>query len=194
MAEGKYQQEYISRSSVIQARLGPYNGIQFAGQPDNKPNQFYSYKIDMVVNQEEMYFMFSFNSTAYEFRCIITPAGSHEFWHMNMPLNSRIHKKKQVVITVTSSISAGLILLALILALYIWSKWKNRSDAERAASNHNNKPRRSSTCNNYTRYLCKKTITKHLKRRRPITTATQHHPKQPQAQLPKQRLQNIKTY
>ncbi|GJY74177.1 putative S-locus glycoprotein domain-containing protein [Tanacetum coccineum] len=54
MAKGKYQQEYISKKSVIQARLGPYNGIQFAGQPNYKPNQFYSYKIDMVVNQKEI--------------------------------------------------------------------------------------------------------------------------------------------
>nr|GEW15428.1 putative S-locus glycoprotein domain-containing protein [Tanacetum cinerariifolium] len=84
MAKGKYQQEYIRRRSIIQARLGPYNGIQFAGQPNYKPNQFYSYKIDMVVNQKEMYFMYSFNSTTYAFRCIITPGGRHEFWHINM--------------------------------------------------------------------------------------------------------------
>ncbi|GKB27569.1 putative S-locus glycoprotein domain-containing protein [Tanacetum coccineum] len=84
MAKGKYQQEYISRKSVIQARLGPYNGIQFAGQPNYKPNQFYSYKIDMVVNQKEMYFMFYFYSTAYAFRCVITPGGRHEFWHINI--------------------------------------------------------------------------------------------------------------
>ncbi|MFS7959476.1 hypothetical protein Hanom_Chr08g00691561 [Helianthus anomalus] len=31
MVKGKYQQFYIRRSSAIETRIGPYNGISFSG-------------------------------------------------------------------------------------------------------------------------------------------------------------------
>ncbi|PWA85225.1 S-locus glycoprotein domain-containing protein [Artemisia annua] len=132
MVKGKYPQDYIKKGPVIQARIGPYNGIQFAGLPNFKPDSYYAYKFYMVVNQKEMYFMISFNSTTYFLRSIATPGGKLEIWHMNtQSLQTNFHSKNNKVIRVTLSIiSAGLVVLGLILTFYAWSKRKKRPDAE----------------------------------------------------------------
>ncbi|KAI3734760.1 hypothetical protein L6452_14238 [Arctium lappa] len=84
MVKGKYPQVYIRKRSVIETRMGPYNGIAFAGQPNYKLNPVYIYKGDMVLNQKEMYFMYTFSSTTLLLRHITTPGGKLEVWHLNM--------------------------------------------------------------------------------------------------------------
>ncbi|KAJ9553629.1 hypothetical protein OSB04_017674 [Centaurea solstitialis] len=84
MVKDKYPQIYIRKSSVIETRIGPYNGIEFAGQPNYKPNPVYVYKVDMVVNEKEMYFLYTYNSTTFSIRFIATPSGKAEIWHLNM--------------------------------------------------------------------------------------------------------------
>ncbi|KAJ9553839.1 hypothetical protein OSB04_017884 [Centaurea solstitialis] len=84
MVKGKYPQIYIRKTSVIETRIGPYNGIEFAGQPNYKPNPVFIYKVDMVINQKEMYFVYTYNSTAFSNRLLATPGGKVEVWHLNM--------------------------------------------------------------------------------------------------------------
>ncbi|GJR90583.1 G-type lectin S-receptor-like serine/threonine-protein kinase [Tanacetum coccineum] len=84
MNKGKYVQAYIMKNSAIDTRIGPYNGIEFAGQPNYKPNPVYVYKVDMVVNDEEMYFELTYNSTTFSLRFIATPDGKLNIWHLNM--------------------------------------------------------------------------------------------------------------
>nr|GEV84566.1 G-type lectin S-receptor-like serine/threonine-protein kinase [Tanacetum cinerariifolium] len=84
MNKGKYVQAYIRKNSAIDTRIGPYNGIEFAGQPNYKPNPVYVYKVDMVVNDEEMYFKLTYNSTTFSLRFIATPDGKLNIWHLNM--------------------------------------------------------------------------------------------------------------
>ncbi|KAJ9553437.1 hypothetical protein OSB04_017482 [Centaurea solstitialis] len=84
MVKGKYPQIYIRKSSVIETRMGPYNGLEFAGQPNYTPNPIYVYKEYMVLNEKEMYLMYTFNSTTLLLRFIATPGGKAEIWHLNM--------------------------------------------------------------------------------------------------------------
>ncbi|KAJ0552882.1 putative protein kinase RLK-Pelle-DLSV family [Helianthus annuus] len=83
MVKGKYQQQYIRKNSVIQSRIAPINGITWAGRPNYKPNPSYIAKYDMILNEDEMYFVFSFKSTFLLIKSIITPGGKHEVWHLN---------------------------------------------------------------------------------------------------------------
>ncbi|KAJ9553841.1 hypothetical protein OSB04_017886 [Centaurea solstitialis] len=84
MSKGKYPQIYIRKSSVTETRIGPYNGIDFAGLPNYKPNPVYVYSEYMVVNEKEMYFMYTFNSTTSFIRFIATPGGKAELWHLTI--------------------------------------------------------------------------------------------------------------
>ncbi|GJU90906.1 putative S-locus glycoprotein domain-containing protein [Tanacetum coccineum] len=84
MVKGKYIQVYIRKSSVIITRIGPYNGIAFAGQPNYKPDPVVLYKLDMVVNQNEMYYMYTSNSTRFWLRMVATPAGKLEVSQLNL--------------------------------------------------------------------------------------------------------------
>nr|XP_043618819.1 G-type lectin S-receptor-like serine/threonine-protein kinase At4g27290 [Erigeron canadensis] len=84
MVKGKYEQVYIRKNSVIQSRVGPYNGVEFAGQPNYKPNPVYVYKIDMLINDREMYFTYTYNSTTFAVTFTVTPTGKLEVWHLNM--------------------------------------------------------------------------------------------------------------
>ncbi|KAJ9553631.1 hypothetical protein OSB04_017676 [Centaurea solstitialis] len=84
MVKGKYQQAYVRNNSVIKTRIGPYNGIEFAGQPNYKPNPVYSYKFDMIVNEKEMFFTYAFNSTTFLSTFIANPVGKLEILHLNL--------------------------------------------------------------------------------------------------------------
>ncbi|KAI3734763.1 hypothetical protein L6452_14241 [Arctium lappa] len=84
MVQGKYQQVYIRKSSMIETRIGPYEGIAFAGQPNFKPNPVFSFKLEMVVNPREMYFLYTSNSNEFQIRQIATPEGKLEIWNLNM--------------------------------------------------------------------------------------------------------------
>ncbi|KAJ9553573.1 hypothetical protein OSB04_017618 [Centaurea solstitialis] len=76
MVKGKYPQQYIRKNSVIESRVGPYNGVAFAGQPPNE--------VEMVFDSKEMYFVYTFNSTGFLLRLIATPAGKIETWQLNL--------------------------------------------------------------------------------------------------------------
>ncbi|KAI3685680.1 hypothetical protein L6452_34936 [Arctium lappa] len=84
MVQVKYQQVYIRKSSMIETRIGPYEGIAFAGEPNFKPNPVFSFKLEMVVNLREMYFVYTSNSNEFQIRQIATPEGKLEIWNLNM--------------------------------------------------------------------------------------------------------------
>ncbi|KAF5794639.1 putative protein kinase RLK-Pelle-DLSV family [Helianthus annuus] len=84
MVKGNYQQVYVWKNSVIETRLGPYNGIAFAGQPSYKSNSVYTSNVDMIVNENEMYFALTFKSPSLLLRLIVTPGGKYEIWHLDM--------------------------------------------------------------------------------------------------------------
>ncbi|KAJ9553840.1 hypothetical protein OSB04_017885 [Centaurea solstitialis] len=84
MVKDKYPQVYIWKSSVTETRIGPYNGMEFAGQPNYTSNEVYVCNSDMVVNEKEMYFVYTFNSTTLLIRFIATPRGKVEVWDLNM--------------------------------------------------------------------------------------------------------------
>ncbi|KAK1415626.1 hypothetical protein QVD17_31409 [Tagetes erecta] len=81
MVKGKYQQVYIMRSTVIQTRIGPFNGISFSGRSLLTPGPSYpSYVGYMVVNENEMYFTTTpKNNTSTDLaRTVLTPSGKRE--------------------------------------------------------------------------------------------------------------------
>ncbi|KAI3817710.1 hypothetical protein L1987_11508 [Smallanthus sonchifolius] len=88
MIKGKYQQLYIRKSSAIETRIGPYNGISFSGRPLSTPDTaeppYVSY---MVVNQNEMYFATTSknNTTTFLSRTIVTPGGKLEILQQKFP-------------------------------------------------------------------------------------------------------------
>ncbi|KAM0042686.1 putative protein kinase RLK-Pelle-DLSV family [Helianthus debilis subsp. tardiflorus] len=84
MLKGNYQQVHIRKNSVIEGRIGPYNGIAFAGQPSYKSNPLYTFNFDMIVDENEMYFVLNFMSTSFLLRLIVTPGGKYEVWHLDM--------------------------------------------------------------------------------------------------------------
>ncbi|KAL8257639.1 hypothetical protein R6Q59_029680 [Mikania micrantha] len=83
--KGKYQQVYIRRNSVIETRIGPYNGISFSGRanyaPDAKPAAV-SY---MIVNQNEIYIAYVSYSNTTTLRTIVTPDGKLELLQLKYP-------------------------------------------------------------------------------------------------------------
>ncbi|XP_071732912.1 G-type lectin S-receptor-like serine/threonine-protein kinase At4g27290 isoform X2 [Rutidosis leptorrhynchoides] len=84
MGKGKYPQVYICKSSVIQTRLGPLDGIEFAGRPNSRHGSNRIYKTEMVVTQKEIYFGYSANSTVLSSRSVVTPGGKLEIWVLSM--------------------------------------------------------------------------------------------------------------
>ncbi|XP_076921666.1 G-type lectin S-receptor-like serine/threonine-protein kinase At4g27290 [Bidens hawaiensis] len=83
MVSGKYPQAYIWKSSIIQSRIAPVNGRTWAGRPTYKTNPSYIAKYDIIVNEDEMYYVFTFQSTFLLIHSIITPDGKQEVWHLN---------------------------------------------------------------------------------------------------------------
>ncbi|KAK1415628.1 hypothetical protein QVD17_31412 [Tagetes erecta] len=81
MVKGKYQQVYIMRSSVIETRIGPFNGISFSGRSLLTPGPSYPpYVGYMIVSQNEMYFttVSKYNTSTSFARTMITPNGKRE--------------------------------------------------------------------------------------------------------------------
>ncbi|KAJ9553823.1 hypothetical protein OSB04_017868 [Centaurea solstitialis] len=76
IAKGEYPQVYLKRSSVIKTRFGQYNDISFARQPPAE--------VDMVSNEWEMYFIYTFNRTGFLSLLIATPRGDIETWQLNL--------------------------------------------------------------------------------------------------------------
>ncbi|PWA61904.1 S-locus glycoprotein domain-containing protein [Artemisia annua] len=79
MDKGKYVQLYIRKSSVITTRLGPYTGMSFAGHPSYKLDPTVLYKSELIVNQNEMYYMYTYDSPIFLVRSVTTPDGKVEF-------------------------------------------------------------------------------------------------------------------
>ncbi|KAJ9554416.1 hypothetical protein OSB04_018461 [Centaurea solstitialis] len=75
IAWGEYPQVYIKRSSVAETRIGPYNGMSFAGQPQAE--------VDMVSNESEMYFLYTIDSTGFLLMLVATPDGKIETRQLN---------------------------------------------------------------------------------------------------------------
>ncbi|KAM0010641.1 putative S-locus glycoprotein [Helianthus debilis subsp. tardiflorus] len=82
--KGKYLQVYIRRNSVVETRLGPYDGIEFAGQPNYRRTSTHMYEINLVVNEKEVYYTHTSDSTAFSSRSVMTPGGKLELWQLNM--------------------------------------------------------------------------------------------------------------
>lgn len=85
-----YPQVYKMRGHVIESRLGPWNGDNFAGLPSYTQNQISTYKMEITTTQEEVYFMYSLNSTTVLERAIITADGRVEFSHHDRDTKAQV--------------------------------------------------------------------------------------------------------
>ncbi|XP_071729082.1 G-type lectin S-receptor-like serine/threonine-protein kinase At4g27290 [Rutidosis leptorrhynchoides] len=84
MVTGKYPQIYIRKNSVIQTRLGPFDGIEFAGHPNSRHHSNHMYKTEMVITQKETYFGYSSNSTLVSSKSVMTPSGNLEISQLTL--------------------------------------------------------------------------------------------------------------
>ncbi|XP_065859912.1 G-type lectin S-receptor-like serine/threonine-protein kinase At4g27290 [Euphorbia lathyris] len=57
-----FPQIFIMKGAVIDCRIGPWNGIQFAGSPQLKPNPIFEYKF--VSNQHEIYYSYELKNSS----------------------------------------------------------------------------------------------------------------------------------
>ncbi|XP_076905060.1 G-type lectin S-receptor-like serine/threonine-protein kinase At4g27290 [Bidens hawaiensis] len=78
MEEGRYLQVYIKKGSVIETRIGPYDGIEFAGLPNYKHNPNH-----MFVDHKEKYFQYTSNRTTIWAKCTLNPSGKLEISRLN---------------------------------------------------------------------------------------------------------------
>lgn len=85
-----YPQVYKMKGSVIESRLGPWNGINYAGLPSYSQNQITTYKMEIITNEEEMYFLYSLNSTTILEKAILTADGRVEFSHHDRDSKAQI--------------------------------------------------------------------------------------------------------
>nr|XP_043627988.1 G-type lectin S-receptor-like serine/threonine-protein kinase At4g27290 [Erigeron canadensis] len=65
MVKDKYPQIYIRKGSVIETRIGPYDGIEFAGHPNSRHDSNHMYNTGMVFNEKEIYYTRSSNSSTF---------------------------------------------------------------------------------------------------------------------------------
>ncbi|KAF5794640.1 putative protein kinase RLK-Pelle-DLSV family [Helianthus annuus] len=79
----KYPQAYIKKNSVIETRTGPYDGVDFAGQPNYKHTPYHMYVVDMVMHQKEMYFQYTSNLTTILLKSTLDPSGKFEISQLN---------------------------------------------------------------------------------------------------------------
>ncbi|KAJ0900942.1 putative protein kinase RLK-Pelle-DLSV family [Helianthus annuus] len=79
----KYPQAYIKKNSVIETRTGPYDGVDFAGQPNYKHTPYHMYVVDMVMHQKEMYFQYTSNLTTISLKSTLDPSGKFEISQLN---------------------------------------------------------------------------------------------------------------
>ncbi|KAD2805039.1 hypothetical protein E3N88_38416 [Mikania micrantha] len=85
MAKGKYPQAFIMRRSVIETRIGPYNGITYSSQAHHAPDANLEVVSDLIVNQNESYVTYISTSNIASFRWKLTPDGKVEFSYLKFP-------------------------------------------------------------------------------------------------------------
>ncbi|KAK9064133.1 hypothetical protein SSX86_018005 [Deinandra increscens subsp. villosa] len=83
--QGKFQQVYIRRSSVIETRNGPYNGISFSGPANYVPDANPAAVSYLVMNQKEIYISYMSRSNITTLRAIVTSSGKLEIWELKFP-------------------------------------------------------------------------------------------------------------
>ncbi|KAK9064108.1 hypothetical protein SSX86_017980 [Deinandra increscens subsp. villosa] len=82
--EYKYPQVYIKNNYVIETRIGPYDGIEFAGLPNYKHNPDHMYMVDMVVHEKEKYFQYTSNLTTFSLKSTLNPSGKVEISQLDV--------------------------------------------------------------------------------------------------------------
>ncbi|KAK9064134.1 hypothetical protein SSX86_018006 [Deinandra increscens subsp. villosa] len=83
--KGKFQQVYLRRSSVIETRVGPYNGISFSGPANYAPDANPTAVSYVIENQNEIYIIYISKSNTSTLRVIVTPNGKLEIWVIKFP-------------------------------------------------------------------------------------------------------------
>ncbi|KAJ0718665.1 putative protein kinase RLK-Pelle-DLSV family [Helianthus annuus] len=83
--KGKYQQVYIRKSSAIETRLGPYNGISFSGRENYATDANPASASIAIVNQNEMYIAYNSKSNTTTLRTVLTPDGKLEILQRKLP-------------------------------------------------------------------------------------------------------------
>ncbi|XP_076921298.1 G-type lectin S-receptor-like serine/threonine-protein kinase At4g27290, partial [Bidens hawaiensis] len=83
MEEGRYPQFYIKKGSIIETRIGPYDGVEFAGLPKYTSNLNTKVLLDMVVRQQVKYFWYTSNLTKISFKSTVNPSGKLEVSRLN---------------------------------------------------------------------------------------------------------------
>ncbi|XP_035831844.1 G-type lectin S-receptor-like serine/threonine-protein kinase SD1-1 [Helianthus annuus] len=83
--KGKYQQVYIRKSSAIETRLGPYNGISFSGRENYATDANPASASIVIVNQNEMYIAYNSKSNTTTLRTVLTPDGKLEILQRKLP-------------------------------------------------------------------------------------------------------------
>ncbi|KAI3731009.1 hypothetical protein L1987_62192 [Smallanthus sonchifolius] len=85
MQDNSYPQVYIKKSYpqvYIETRIGPYDGTEFAGQPNYKHSPDHTYTVEMVVRQNETYFHTS-NLTTISLMATLNPSGKLDVLQLN---------------------------------------------------------------------------------------------------------------
>ncbi|KAL8127220.1 G-type lectin S-receptor-like serine/threonine-protein kinase At4g27290 isoform X2 [Apium graveolens] len=68
-----FPQSFILKGSAVQTRAGPWNGVQFSGRANLKPNPIYKY--ELVSNDKELYYQYEVNNGSVVTRLILHPLG-----------------------------------------------------------------------------------------------------------------------
>ncbi|KAJ4976230.1 hypothetical protein NE237_001336 [Protea cynaroides] len=69
-----YPQAYLWNGKSIAYRSGPWNGLQFSGFPEMKPN--YIFDFNFTSNAEELYYSFYLKNESVLSRLIVSPLGT----------------------------------------------------------------------------------------------------------------------
>ncbi|KAD2805040.1 hypothetical protein E3N88_38417 [Mikania micrantha] len=85
MAKGKYPQAFIMRSSVIETRIGPWNGITYSSQAHRAPDANLEVVSTLIVNQNESYVTYTPKSNIASFRSQLTLDGKVELSYLKFP-------------------------------------------------------------------------------------------------------------
>ncbi|XAR56616.1 Non-specific serine/threonine protein kinase [Bertholletia excelsa] len=68
-----YPQFFIRNRGVVKMRFGPWNGLNFSGMPNLKPNQIFTF--GFVFNQEEIYYSYKLINDSVITRLVLSPSG-----------------------------------------------------------------------------------------------------------------------
>ncbi|KAD2805053.1 hypothetical protein E3N88_38430 [Mikania micrantha] len=85
LVKGKYPQALIMRSSVIETRIGPYNGKSFSSPTKNAPDTNLVVVSDLIANQNEIYVTYTSKGNITTFRTVLTPDGKLETSYLKFP-------------------------------------------------------------------------------------------------------------